>query len=128
LRTEIQQFIELPHAQATDAVFEALYEKVLKAFQESDGEPDDSLANLALLDDQTNRSYKNAPFAVKRRRVLSLDRDGIFVPLCTRNVFLKAYSALVDHTVFWTQTDKDAYRNAMIGVLGTFFTGGWIDD
>jgi hypothetical protein len=128
LRTEIQQFIGLPHAQATDAVFEVLYEKVLKAFQESDGEPDDSLANLALLDARTNRSYKNAPFAVKRRRVLSLDRDGIFVPLCTRNVFLKAYSALVDHTMFWTQTDKDAYRKAMISVLGTFFTGGWIDD
>jgi hypothetical protein len=30
--------------------------------------------------------------------------------------------------MFWTQSDKDAYRQAMISVVGTFFTGGWIDD
>ncbi len=128
LQAEIQQFIDLPVVQATDAVFEALYEKVLKAFHEADGDPDHSVANLVLLDRATNTSYKNAPFAVKRGRVLSLDRDGIFVPLCTRNVFLKVYNARVDHTMFWTLADKQGYRQAIIEILYTFFKGAWIDE
>ena len=128
LQTEVQQFIDLPAVQATDAVFETLYEKVLKVFCEADGDPDHSVANLALLDRATNTSYKNAPFAVKRRRVLSLDRDGIFVPLCTRNVFLKVYNAHVDHTMFWTNADKEGYRQALIEVLNAFFQGAWIDE
>jgi len=45
------------------------------------------------LDAETNRSYKNAVFPVKRREILNRDRDGTFVPLCTKNVFLKCYSA-----------------------------------
>jgi hypothetical protein len=128
LRAEIQQFIELPAIQATDTAFEDLYEKVLREFHETDGEADHSIANLVLLDYATNRSYKNAPFAVKRHRVLSLDRDGIFVPLCTRNVFLKSYNARVDHVMFWTQADRNGYRQAMIDVLSTFFQGEWIDE
>lgn len=128
LQSEMQQFLELPPTEATDVIFELLYEKVLSAFQEPTSEPDHSVANLVLLDRATNMSYKNAPFAVKRGRVLSLDRDGIFVPLCTRNVFLKVYNARVEHTLFWTPEDKQGYRQALIDVLHTFFLGAWIDE
>ena len=58
---------------------------------------------MILLDEYTNRSYKNAVFAVKRQRLLSLDQAGIFVPLCTRNVFLKCYSPQVDKLMFWSE-------------------------
>ena len=103
-----------------------MYEKVLRHFQEDgENEADNGISNLVLLDYATNRSYGNAVFAVKRQRVLSLDRDGVFVPLCTRNVFLKCYNPQVDHVMFWTQEDRDGYRQAMIDTLHTFFTGGW---
>ena len=85
LQEEIRNLLKSNSPKQADAAFEVLYEKLLKYFQEADdAEPDHSVANLALLDSQTNRGYKNAPFAVKRQRVLSLDRDGVFVPLCTR--------------------------------------------
>ena len=127
LRADIQAFIDLPAKEATDAAFDAVYEKVLRHFQEDgDGEADNSIPNLVLLDYATNRSYGNAVFAVKRQRVLSLDRDGVFVPLCTRNVFLKCYNPQVDHVMFWTQKDRDGYRQAMIETLHAFFTGGWV--
>lgn len=129
LRTDIQTFIDLPSKAATDSVFDVVYEKVLRYFQESGAdEADNSIFNLALLDSGTNRSYQNAVFAVKRQRVLSLDRDGVFVPLCTRNVFLKCYNPHVDHIMFWTSEDRDGYRQAMIDTLHTFFTGGWIHE
>ena len=124
LQQEIEQFLRLAAKDSTDVLFESLYEKLLKHFQEADAEePDHGIANLVLLDNATNRSYKNAVFAVKRHRILSLDQDGVFVPLCTRNAFLKCYNPKVDHVMFWTDEDKDGYRNAMINSLFNFITG-----
>jgi hypothetical protein len=129
LRAEIHTFVNLSPKEATDAAFDAVYEKVLRHFQETGGgEADNGISNLVLLDYATNRSYKNAVFAVKRHRVLSLDRDGVFVPLCTRNAFLKCYNPQVDHVMFWTQKDRDGYRQAMIDTLHSFFTGEWIHE
>jgi Protein of unknown function DUF262/Protein of unknown function (DUF1524) len=127
LQTEIQAFIDLPAKEATDAAFDTVYEKVLRHFREdAEHEADNGISNLVLLDSATNRSYGNAVFAVKRQRVLSLDRDGVFVPLCTRNVFLKCYNPQVDHVMFWTQKDRDGYRQVMVDTLHAFFTGGWV--
>lgn len=129
LQAEIGAFMALSAKEITDAAFDPVYESVLKHFRETGGgEADNGLFNLALLDKGTNRSYKNAVFAVKRDRILSLDRDGVFVPLCTRNVFLKCYNPQVDHVMFWTDQDQDGYRQAMVDTLHTFFTGAWIHE
>jgi hypothetical protein len=129
LQGDIRAFIDLPTNEATEAAFDSVYEKVLRHFREDkeDG-ADNGVSNLVLLDYATNRSYRNAVFAVKRHRVLSLDRDGVFVPLCTRNVFLKCYNSRVDHVMFWTQEDRDGYRGVMIETLHAFFTSGWGHD
>ena len=95
----------------------------MKAFQEDDDGPDDSIGNLVLLDAATNQSYKNAPFPVKRRRILSLDKNGTYVPLCTRNVFLKAYNPRAENTIFWSLADRDGYRRELSAVLCRFFKG-----
>jgi hypothetical protein len=122
LRTDIKAFMILPTKEATDAAFDDVYQRVLRHFHEDEeDDADNGISNLVLLDYATNRSYGNAVFAVKRQRVLSLDRDGVFVPLCTRNVFLKCYNPDVGHVMFWTQQDKDGYRQAMIDTLHTFF-------
>lgn len=127
LQQEIEDMLGTDRPQQADEAFEALYEKLLDFFHETDDiDPDHTIANLTLLDYQTNRSYKNAPFAVKRQRVLSLDRDGVFVPLCTRNVFLKCYSTTVDHVMFWSRDDRDGYLRVLEQVLFEFFHGEWI--
>ena len=126
LQAKIRTHLALPPKEGV-AAFEVLYAELLKHFHEDDsGEPDNSIANLALLDQETNRSYQNAVFPVKRQRVLELDAHGVFVPHCTRNVFLKCYSPQVDHTMYWTQQDRDGYRRELINTLHTFITGGWI--
>ena len=109
LQQDINSFITLSQNEVSDDEFETLYGSILTEFQEEkEQEGCDSITNLTLLDQQTNRSYKNAVFAVKRQRILSLDQGGIFIPLCTRNVFLKCYSPNVDSLMFWN--DKDSKR------------------
>lgn len=123
LREEIKAFIVLPRGEEADATFEPLYEKVLKVFKENGGdEADHGVGNLTLLDSGTNRSYKNAVYAVKRKQLLKLDQAGIFVPLCTRNVFLKCYSSRVDNPIFWSKEDREAYQQVMVETLVRFFT------
>lgn len=124
LRTEIEDFIKLPKSEALDSVFDSLYGRLLENFEEAEEEEvEHGIANLTLLDQGTNRSYKNAVFAVKRQRLLSLDQAGIFVPLCTRNVFLKCYSSKVDNVMFWSSKDREAYREVILKTLFGFFTG-----
>jgi hypothetical protein len=124
LRKEIEDFLKLTLVEATDQVFDPLYEKLLKYFHEAtEGETEHGIANLTLLDQHTNRSYKNAVFAVKRQRILNLDQAGIFIPLCTRNVFLKCYSPRVDHVMFWGKSDQEGYEVAITSALVDFFCG-----
>ena len=124
LRERISKFIELGQKEADDfGDFDALYDKTLKHFKEieSSEDVDDGISNLALLDQHTNRSYKNAVFAVKRKRILALDQSGIIVPLCTRNVFLKAYSKRADNVMFWSRDDSDSYREKIVETLTNIF-------
>lgn len=124
LAQAIEDFAALPQRDAVDALFDPLYEEVLNYFHESDEGEENGLSNLTLLDRSTNRSYKNAVFALKRQQLLKLDRSGIFVPLCTRNVFLKCYSPQVDNVMFWSPEDAVSYSNAIIDTLGRFFRSG----
>ncbi len=123
LCAELKKFVNLSQSEALEADFSSLYERVLKVFQETDGdESDDGISNLTLLDRTTNRSYKNSVFAVKRQRLLSLDQSGVFVPLCTRNVFLKCYSQQADNVMFWSKQDRNCYFESMVETLVGFFS------
>lgn len=124
LQEGITSFMELPQADASNDIFDPLYDRVIAYFKEDTGEAaDHGIANLALLDEYTNKSYKNAVFAVKRQRLLQLDQAGIFVPLCTRNVFLKCYSPEVDNMMFWGEDDSNGYLEVMTNTLVNFFSG-----
>lgn len=102
--------------------FDRIYVDLLTHFGEVDGaDADHGIGNLALLDAATNRSYKNAVYPVKRKRILGLDRIGTFVPLCTKNLFLKCYSDKIGNMMFWTQQDGENYREAIVEALTRFF-------
>lgn len=101
--------------------FFALFEEIVDRYDPDwDPDTDNSIGNLTLLDAATNRSYKNAIFPIKRREVIALDKAGQFVPLCTRNAFLKYYSHNVDQMLLWTRRDSAAHRNAMIDTLARY--------
>ncbi|WP_434953189.1 DUF262 domain-containing protein [Shewanella sp. HL-SH4] len=121
---EIDTYLILPSIPPNPEAFDKIYEELLKVFnEESFWEAQHGVANLTLLDESTNRSYGNSVFAIKRQKLLELDQAGIFVPLCTRNVFLKCYSPQVGNAMFWSEKDRDGYEVAMIDTLTDFFCG-----
>ena len=98
--------------------FVQVYEAVIDYFGDSNS-ADNSIANLTLLDTGTNRSYKNYVFPVKRKIILENSMKDVFVPICTRNVFLKAY---VESTnlLKWSQNDKDTYKEDIVSMIAKY--------
>lgn len=75
------------------------------------GEEDNKLQNLCLLDSRTNRSYKNASFKKKRKQIIEREIKGTFIPICTKNIFMKYYSTEVKSLEVWNETDRKSYLN-----------------
>lgn len=100
-----------------DDYFLKLYDELLVEFKEKGLEQNDSIANLALLDEATNRSYGNAMFPIKRKRIIENDRSGIFVPIGTKNLFLKYYSKQMGEVMYWQKADADDYLKAIKRIL-----------
>jgi len=121
LAESIAAYLDADSEPGGQASFEEIDGKILSFFNEATDGPDHDLANLTLLDSRTNRGYRNAVFAVKRSVLLKNDRSGIFVPLCTRNVFLKCYSRTVGNVMFWTEQDGQDYLDAISQTLTRFF-------
>jgi len=103
--------------------FENLFNQVYELYTpDGNEEIDHSLGNLTLLDSSTNRSYQNAIFPIKRNRIICLDKTATFVPVCTKNAFLKYYSDRVDNIMFWDARDSKNHQMAMVELLTIFFS------
>lgn len=97
--------------------FSALSMTVLKVLNR-DTTPDHSIQNLALLSSAHNSRLNSSVFEVKRQMILELDREGAYVPACTRNVFLKYYAdADAQQAHFWGERDKISYFDAIRKIL-----------
>ena len=83
----------------------------------------DAISNLTLLDAKTNRSYKNAYFPIKRLRIIENDKNGIFVPIATKNLFLKYYSKQAGNVTQFGETDANSYIVAIKETLSEFMEG-----
>ena len=87
----------------TKETFDALHREIVDLFtanedstrpvpQEAGRPPRGGLhRNLRLLSCDDNSVLNNSVFEVKRRHVIDLDQSGSYIPVCTRNVFLKYY-------------------------------------
>lgn len=94
--------------------FNELFNKVLKKydFDKINGTMHD-ITNLTLLDKDSNSALNKSVFDVKRRRIIERDKNNSFIPICTRNVFLKYYSREVDQFYYWSKNDRDEYLKAI---------------
>ena len=83
----------------------------------------DGLGNLALLDASTNRSCGNDIFPVKRSQIVKREKTGTFVPVCTKNVFMKLYTKNTNNLKFWGIEDRNAYMDDIEETLKTYILG-----
>lgn len=82
-----------------------------------------SISNLALLGSDNNAALNNSTFDVKRNKIIEMDKEGKFIPFCTKMVFLKYYTPSADNQLhFWGQADRVAYIKAMNSVLQPYLS------
>lgn len=93
-------------------------------FGDMDEESMHSIENLALLDTKTNTSLGKNLFPVKRNRIVEADKQGIFIPIATRNVFLKYYTKNPKSMYYWNEEDRKSYLKEIKDVL---HNGGYIN-
>lgn len=128
----IQERLPSTRRAMTRRAFEELEQLVLKAFtdagQDATGDID-AIDNLALLTGGDNSALSNSMFEVKRQAIINRDREGAFVPICTRNVFLKYYTnAVGQQNHFWGADDRRDYLAAMVDVLQPYLSEEATDD
>ena len=150
LREEIKMFIkEIENSKNNEGTvntdnektgFEGLKEKIISQVHSqnrlSDAEKN-MVWNFTLLDAHTNRSYGNSIFPVKRRVIIGKDQGILyevdenlevkettgkiaFIPLVTKNVFLKYYNPNVNNLKEWTKEDAESYKNNILETLKEF--------
>lgn len=102
--------------------FKSLEQEVSSVFsQAGEGGDIDAISNLALLSSGDNSALSNSVFEVKRRSILERDREGSYIPVCTRNVFLKYYTDAEGQQVhFWGERDRDGYLAAMHSYIAPY--------
>ena len=112
----------------TRSEFEELFEDIVYRIQDDYGVDLHNLDNMALLDISSNSAISNNFFDVKRRMILDMDRNGDFIPVCTRNVFLKYYSHDPSQVHYWSETDRKDYINAIKSTLSEYLMEEAIDE
>lgn len=123
LTVDLKEFKNQLHemSQKTDIdvdEFNSLKEKIIDVFESESTKHE--LENMALLSCPDNASLNNAIFPVKRDRIIQMEREGKFIPPCTRNVFLKIYSKADSQPYFWSHEDKLNYVNEIKNVFEKF--------
>jgi hypothetical protein len=101
--------------------FNALFNEIQKEIEGDDKFEKDDIGNLTLLDSKTNRGYGNAFFPIKRKTIIENDMKGTFIPICTKNLFLKYYSEKTTDLQKWTKQDAESYKNAILKTFEEIF-------
>jgi len=115
LRNLISVIDENPKNGDIGNLFEPLQQETVKFLSQQTGEDYiHSLKNLALLDCGDNAALSNYVFDAKRNIVIDWDRNGKYIPFCTKMVFFKYYTTSRDSQLhFWGKEDMDAYMVAI---------------
>lgn len=131
LQEKIKEYFN-SSSEENKTLFEVIKKEVSFSDIEWTQEDKNQIWNYALLDSSTNRSYGNSIFSGKRRVIIGKDKGKLiaipklskdgklvmadkqnssssFVPPCTKQVFLKYYSATAGNNNYWTKEDAQSY-------------------
>ena len=120
LLADIHTAIESEHL--TDVQFTELSNRITYLLSEENEAVEyvHSLSNMALLQASANSALSNGLFDAKRRAIIKMDSQGLYIPYCTKMVFLKYYSSERQNKVnfhFWGAEDRKIYIEKMNEVL-----------
>jgi len=121
LKEDIINFIDSKNNSRT---FDELKISIIEKAGETSNDENakNSIGNLTLLSADINRSYGNALFPTKRRIIIEKDNEGKFIPICTKNVFLKYFDRQGSSRTQWTARDIKNHQNNIGEILNDFLT------
>lgn len=99
--------------------FNALKTEIVQLF---DSESLHILDNLTLLSKKNNSSLNNSIFPVKRIKIIEMEKEGQFIPIITKNIFLKYYSDTNLQPYYWSKNDKAMYYRDIQTKLDQYLT------
>ena len=104
--------------------FKAIQEKVIDRLSYAGSvEYEHRISNLALLNTSDNAALNNSTFDVKRNAIIRMDKEGKYIPFCTKMVFLKYYTPSNKNQLhFWGQDDRIAYIKSINKVLEKYLS------
>lgn len=102
--------------------FEELRDRIEEILSENSlVRPIHSISNLTLLEKNENSVLNNSTFDVKRNKIIEMDKNGEFIPHCTKMVFLKYYTKSEDSQLyFWGKADRESYLKAINDTLNGY--------
>lgn len=112
--TRIEQLLEMD--KVNESQFANLQKLLYEEFTNGE-EVIHSIQNMALLSTKDNSSLNNSIFPIKKDKIKELDEKGSFIPIGTKNVFLKYYSKDVEQNVSWNIEDQNAYFDELKKIL-----------
>lgn len=126
LRNKIEKEPKKQLSQSEIASFNNVREKIEAFFitEADSGSTEESMhtiENLALLSGKDNSSLNNAIFPVKSKKIFQLEKEGSFIPQCTKNVFLKVYSKSYTPPYRWSKQDREDYISEIKRVFNDYF-------
>ncbi len=125
-KRKIEEILEKKSSEFKEDEEEAI-KRIIGEFKEDFFKDEDnlhSLKNLTLLSTKDNSSLSNAPFPLKRAKIIQKDEEGAFIPIATKNLFLKYYtkdSYLSSSPLKWSKEDGEAYLETIKNKLENFF-------
>ena len=129
---------QVNNQKTSDEIDDDAYRAIIGAFmgkpitkQEKDGkitfssdfEKDDHLTNMALLQGDKNAAFNNKLYPEKRAKLAeyeNVEKESLFVPICTRNVFFKHYSPNSTNPLLWDEQSGIEYVTAMTKVVAAY--------
>ena len=124
LRDKIKEEPKKQLSQSEQDFFNNAREKIKTFFvTETDGTEESmhTIENLALLSGKDNSSLNNAIFPIKNKKIFQLEKEGSFIPQCTKNVFLKVYSKSYTPPYRWGKQDREDYISEIKRVFNDYF-------
>ena len=103
--------------------FDELKSKIEEYINKQSGfklETKHGISNLCLLDQPTNSKLNNSIFDVKRKKIKDSELNGAYIPICSRYVFLKAFTPFPKDGGYWTEQDRIAYLSDIAAIYNSF--------
>ena len=100
-----------------EELFKYSQDKIFKHYSSENFEDIHAIDNLALLSARDNSTLSNNIFPIKREKIIELDSQGKFIPIATKNVFLKYFSKKSENNIKWTQEDREQYLNEISRII-----------